>query len=429
MQTLKVLFWNVVFLALFGGLCFAGLEFYLRTYQSFNTETVSAVGVPIFQPDEALTYAHKPNTTAKNGYGIPTPEIVINNVGLRNSEDFQDSLNPQSPPPAPPSGRGVQTKNLLMIGDSFTFGTGVDQNETFSALLEERLNPVVGPLSFVDEVDRGGLADSLDFPTEGNSFRLSQDALTRPTWNVWNAGQIGYSVGQYYLTLKRYHELMDLDAAVVNIFVANDVTELRRKIWHGTRSDQIQRVEDLKVFANDRHQLESRTSVPPKSLAWHWLEQRLQVLRYQLELDDPEFDEPTLTWPVFLAEDHPAWDPRLPKFWERFFQGMQLMVDYANEQEIDLYFVLIPMDVQVDPSYRHKYARIYFDEDAARSDRPQTEIVSFCAARQLRCLDLLPTFRDRTDRDQLYFNYNADPHFDRLGHRVTADLIYRYLGY
>lgn len=415
MQTLKILFWNLIFLSFFVGLSFAGLEFYLRTYQTFSTETVSAVGVPIFEKDQLNTYRHKPQKMARNGYGLPTPEIFINNLGLRDDENFEAGL------------ASLGQKNLLMIGDSFTFGTGVDQNETFSEVLERRLNPEIGPLSFSPEVERGWLGDSLDFSDEPSTFQLKAEDLEAPGWEVWNAGHIGYSVGNYYLLLKKYANLMPLDRVVVNIFVANDITELRRKTWvKDVRKDLVQ-VQDQKVFANAKSQLESRTSTVPKSLAWHWIEQRLQVLKYKLELDDPEFAEPTLTWPVFLAEDHPAWDRDLPRYWERFFQGMQLITDFAAEKDIKLHFVLMPMDVQVDDSYRSKYARLYFDEEAKAADRPQTEIMNFCNARQLSCLDLLPAFRNREDRDKLFFNYNADPHFDRLGHRVTAELIDEFL--
>lgn len=406
MQTFKVLFWNLVFLSLFAGLCFAGMEFYLRTYQTFSTETVSAVGVPIFQPDLLNTYAHYPKKIAHNGYGFPTPEIFINNIGLRNSDNFEVERNSKD------------TKNILMIGDSFTFGTGVDQDETFSALLEKKLNPQPAqPL--LEDLDSTLIGEKLSFGQTPDSVTLDSSDL----WQVWNAGYIGYSMGNYYLLLKKYSDLIPLDAVVVNIFVGNDITELRRKTWVFDSTKDLVQVRDQKVFANSEHKLESRTSTPPKSLAWHYLKQRLQVLRYKLELDDPEFEKPTLTWPVFLAEDHPAWDPNLPDYWERFFQGMQLITDYAAEKNIKLYFNLIPMDVQVDDVYRSKYARLYFDEEAKRADRPQTKIMSFCKARQLNCLDLLPLMRQFSQRKALFFNHNADPHFDKLGHEFTAEAL------
>lgn len=415
MQTLKVLFWNVLFLSFFGALCFAGLEFYLRTYQSFTIETVSAVGVPIFKVDNLNTYAHNPRKIARNGYGLPIPEIFINNLGLRNDEHYELVFAEE------------RTKNLLMIGDSFTFGTGVDQNETFPALIEKKLNPPIGSLTFNPEISRGLLGDTLNLSNELNTFRISETDLARDIWQVWNAGHIGYSIGNYYLLLKKYAEIMPLDTVVVNIFVANDITELRRKNWVLNQHHDLIRVEDQKVFANAQGQLESRERTPPKSLALHWFTERLEVLSYKLELASEEFKEPTLTWPVFLAETHPGWDPNLPTYWERFFQGMQLMSDYANQRDIKLKFVLLPMDVQVDDSYRSKYARLYFDEEAKAADRPQTQIMSFCDARQLDCLDMLPAMRASTARKNLFFNYNADPHLDVLGHEFMATAIYDFL--
>jgi hypothetical protein len=279
MQTLKVLFWNLLFLSLFGIICFAGLEFYLRTYQSFSTETVSAVGVPIFQPDELNTYAHYPKKIARNGYGFPVPEIFINNLGLRNDNNFALELSQPD------------QKNVLMIGDSFTFGTGVDQTETFSALLEKSLNPSLALPGFESTLERNVLGDTLNLSQAPQQIQFDEAEL----WQVWNAGHIGYSIGNYYLLFKKYAEIMPLDTVVINIFVANDITELRRKPWVLDAGKDLIQVQDQKVFANAEHKLESRTGTVPPSLAWHWLEQRLQVLRYKLELDDPEFESPTLT--------------------------------------------------------------------------------------------------------------------------------------
>lgn len=409
MKTLKVIFWNLVFLGVFGVLCFGGLEFYLRTYQTFSTETVSAVGVPLYETDELNTYRHKPRKMARNGYGVPTPEIFINSLGLRDD-------NPEAE---------YNNRHLLMIGDSFTFGTGVDQYETFPELLQQLLNPKLGVLSFND-APVGSLGLEAE-PSTSGAFDLDPSDLTTPGWQVWNAGHIGYSVGNYYLLLKKYYELLQPEVVVINIFVANDITELRRKTWLKNEAKDLTQVVDQKVFANAKGQLESRTSTVPKWYAWWWLKQRLQVLRYQLELDDPSLSEPTLTWPVFLEETHPAWDPNLPDYWARFFQGLQLMADFAAEKNIELHLVLIPMDVQVDSSYEDKYARIYFDDEARAADRPQKEIMNFCRARELSCLDLLPALRSHPDREKIYFSYNADPHFDRFGHEVVAELIDEHL--
>ena len=85
------------------------------------------------------------------------------------------------------------------------------------------------------------------------------------------------------------------------------------------------------------------------------------------------------------------------------------------------------MDVQVDTSYESKYARMYFDAEARKADRPQTKIMELCAQTQLSCINILPEFRNHPQKDQLYFAHNADPHFSPLGHQVYADFLKRII--
>ncbi|HEY5714588.1 MAG TPA: hypothetical protein VIT68_04530 [Candidatus Gracilibacteria bacterium] len=368
-KLLKIVLANLLFFLIFGLVALAFLEGGLRVFRSMDDTSVSAVGIPIYQSDERHTYSHIPGAIARNGYGEPTPEIRINNLGIRD-EDF-DETSPK--------------KNILMLGDSFTFGTGVGQEETFSEILETDL---------------------------GSDY------------DVWNAGHIGQSIGNYYLWLKKYAALMKLNAVVVNIFVGNDITELRRKNWgFDSQTGDLMQVRDLKVFANDEGKLESWESREPKFYSLWWLEKRWNVLAHKLKLKDPRTEEPTLTWPVFLAQSHPGWDPNLPEYWTRFMQGMELIENFGANHDIPIIFALIPMDVQVSPSYETKYAILQFDEEAREADRPQSIIAHWCELEKANCADPLKMFRERTDKDRLYFSHNADPHFDRLGHQVYAEFL------
>ncbi len=368
---MKVLFWNLFFCVFFGGIAFGGLEVFLRYEKNFHQDTVSAVGIPIYQPDALNTYAHKPGAFAENGYGVPTPEIHINNIGFRD-ENFEANN---------------WDKNILMLGDSFTFGTGVDQEDTFSEILESQLGE---------------------------------------RWKVWNAGHIGYSIDNYYLLMQKYAELMKPDLVIMNIFVANDITELRRKHWI-MGGEEILAVKDQKVFANTEGKLESKETQIPQSYAWHWLNERFEILMYKNGWKRIESEPPTLTWPVFLSRDHPAQDPELQDYWNRFTDVMKSIKYFSEISDIPVLISLIPMDVQVDKGYEKKYAVMHFDQEAKEADRPQKHILHWCKKLDLTCANPLSEFRNHPQRHKLYFLHNADPHFDTLGHVFYADFLLKEL--
>lgn len=76
--------------------------------------------------DEELGIRHIPGTATHLVRPEFSTEVVINSKGLRDVEHSYDK----------PSG----TRRILCLGDSFTFGFGVERHEAFPSLLEDLLN-------------------------------------------------------------------------------------------------------------------------------------------------------------------------------------------------------------------------------------------------------------------------------------------------
>lgn len=120
--------------------------------------------------DELLGWRNIPNWESTT-FG---KKLTINSKGLRDSEH----------PYAKPEG----VKRILVLGDSFAWGYSVADDETFSAVLEQR---------------------------------LSQREGTR--WEVINTGVSGWSTDQQYLFLREEGLKYDPDIVLLAFCAANDV--------------------------------------------------------------------------------------------------------------------------------------------------------------------------------------------------------------
>lgn len=125
-------------------------------------------------PTGALYAANKPEVSGwADGYGVEDYRVSTNEKGLR-----EESFSLEKPP---------NTTRILVIGDSFTFGLGVNRSDNFVERTEDRLNS-----SFPDE-----------------------------NIQLINAGIPGTGMEDYYLFLKNYGVRYDPDIVVIS-FIGSD---------------------------------------------------------------------------------------------------------------------------------------------------------------------------------------------------------------
>ena len=87
--------------------------------------------------------------------------------------------------------------HILMVGDSVTFGLGVNNDETVSHYLEK------------------------------------EEKVASLGYQVLNMGVPGYGIGQYYLNLKRHIEKLNSKLIVLNLYTSNDLDETRKDNRYG----------------------------------------------------------------------------------------------------------------------------------------------------------------------------------------------------
>ena len=361
----REVFFALLLLSLSLGTAYFLLETYFESYYK-NAENIpqTVMNLPIYQESHLRSWDHLPGAISKE------QDIYINSLGLRNNELTLE-----------------KNKNrYLLLGDSFTFGLGVKQEDAFPQKLGAFL---------------------------GSKYH-----------NVINAGVVGQTLDDALMYLKHEGIKLQPDFVIYNFFVGNDITELRRHEWTQDKNNNITQVKDKLLEVDKNHQLKHKESQEPESYLLYWLEQKVSILK-QKYMNKEAFD-PTLTWPVFLASNHPMQDKRIEEYWWKFEEVLIQINTFCKQNNIKLIISIIPMDVQVSKEYWKKYPGTPFDDEAFKINRPQEYMKILGERHNIAVLDVLESAReDDKKKSPLYFE--KDPHFNKQGHRFMASYIWEFL--
>ena len=169
----------------------------------------------IFFPDMNLEYENDPELLAKfkpsqNGFliladGLRTPTIRINNLGLR-GKDLEE----------------YSSRRILFLGDSFTFGSGVEEGKTFPMLIDY------------------ALGDNI---------------------SVVNAGQPGYGIYQMEALFRRLAPLVRPELLIVviweGLFLRQPLSELERETFL-KRSTKLKKLKSISVLGTHVYRMYER---------------------------------------------------------------------------------------------------------------------------------------------------------------------------
>ena len=341
----------------------------------YTTAGPTAVNLEIFEENDTYVWGHHPGALDYNGYGNPTPEVRINKLGFRDDEILKNK----------PS----NTKRVLVLGDSFTFGMGVNHSEIYTEVLERLLNE-------------------------------QEDGIK---YEVLNMGAIGYTTDNQYLLLKEKGLILEPDYVIIGLFVGNDITEMRRHNWILDDSEQLIKIEDTKHYVDEKHRLRYKGEEEPISYFWNFIYTRWQILTKKIGVYGHPGNGPTLTWPAFLDPEDEHGDPKLPEYWQKIKLMLALIANDTEAVGAELKIATIPMDVQTNKKYWNKYPEIYFDDEAYEKTRPQTHLKEYTELMGIDFIDLLPYFKEADDSKWLYYE-KTDPHWTPEGHELAAQIIF-----
>ena len=293
------------------------------------------------------------------------------------------------------------TMRIVVLGDSITEGAGVDQDERFSELFEQKL--------------------------------FSTDSLMRRGIEVLNFGVVETGTVREYLILKHKALLYNPDAVVLVFYINDDVfdnyrinTETIREYsaaqstW-GLRSFVTRSrfavfiIQQIRVF-------DSYNSFP------NFL--RRHLVRFGVLVADRK--EVVLSsdgvYPGFLlyAQDD---DQRIVEGWNKTEEYFVKIHNELKQRNIPLFVFIVPSHEQIYPEVWERILREYpaMQKSLWNLEKPNVALHNILRKNKINFVDTTPFFQSLFERNHEQLFYSRDGHLTQRGHVFFADIILQTL--
>ncbi len=386
--------WTKNLLVLLGAivLVLGGTEIFVRFYEP---QILAAPGAresfhpPIYQSDDRLGYGLRPGVTYdhQSPYGDFSALIQVNEEGFRDR--------PVSLAKAP------GTFRVFVLGDSFPFGMGVNNDQAFPARLETLLN-------------------------EGEWRR---EAKNLPRFEMINTSVPGYNLPHYYLTVKLKAPRYEPDLILLSLLPWNDF-DLGEQEWGKDGQPLLSSVRvkfdvdpegRLRQREDDHLQVRSRAfnilPTPVKdflrqhSHLYHFLGERYYRLRNNLIDGDSAWVREAWAEGEKLTEEQIG-----RQNWRKGLALMEGIQRMSETQGVRMAVVIIPHLYQShEDVLTPQYVKI---------PKAGQELLGWFEGHRLPYLNLVRSF-DPYDEYELYLKH--DKHFTVKGHELAARFLLDFL--
>lgn len=282
------------------------------------------------------------------------------------------------------------TKRILVLGDSFTFGVGIRDEETYPYQLEQVLKEKGYSNA---EVVNAGYADA-------------------------------FSPDSYYLYLKERGIKLAPDIVLVGFFVYNDISDLAETVWEKTDEDGLPekissccRVVDGGILRNKMVDFKYRIPVLRESQFYLFL---INTLQNKFHLFKPGGYLPTKDETNLGCAMSPYCIHNYKSEEEKVYKVLSAAREISEKEGVQFSVVLIPLDHQLNPQ---KYNFWFIDQH--NLDFVQKRLGKEFGERRINYLDLYPVFDKARDKGSPFLP--KDLHFNGLGGRIAAESIADYL--
>ncbi len=348
-----------------------------------------------FRPDPILPWRLQPGASTRLVSTEFDHAIHINGQGMRMDRDVEKET---------PAGR----KRILVVGDSFVFGWGVEAHEAFPQLLEAALG-------------------ERDQPTE-----------------VLNMGfTFGPAPPSYFVGL-RQEDMFEADALVVSLYVGNDIVTPEYVHWAETDADGLPtRLECDLARIDDFHRMRSKEPLARYSIpgvrSSHLAMGLMQVWDYWMEADETPGKKGTQRVRARPNEDSgkvlnlnppdlykKRWSPWISEASAKVVKSLAALRDLCERRGQRFLVTIVPTKQQVyvsdvRPNERGR-ARLLRKprEPLTTLPMPQQRLVAKLDAVGIEAYDLLGPIVE-AQQDQLY--YRKDGHWTDRGHALVAKIL------
>ena len=332
---------------------------------------------PPYQRDPYVHHSLKPSTTSRLQMKDIHYTQSTNSLGLRGRE--VDVV------------KNSDTFRILMLGDSFTMGHGVNDDETFSVLLERSL--------------------------QGKHVAIKG----KSTVEVLNAGVGSYAPVLSFLQLTKKLSALDPDLVVLNFDMSDLIQETayRKAATYGV-DGEIVGVSGMEPLA-------------PVARAKHWIDQNFYLTRLALfyvdRLGNPP--EPTIESVVTLAYPdllkHTLAEDSVDRTaqWESVFASVTGIKAFCDDHHSDFLLTVYPWGHQVNETEWVPGGEEFIPDHAFISDKSIDTIQDFGRTHSIEVLNVFPKFRAYNGAARLYYKY--DLHWTPQGHKIMAEGLEEYL--
>ncbi len=319
----------------------------------------SAVTVGMFQTDPDAGYRLR--SGYRNYVRVPEYRVEI----LTDDEGYRIPVG--AAPPVPDAGR------ILVVGDSFTFGVGVDADDAFPHALQARLATAI------------------------------PDA-----WAVRNGGIGGYGPLRTERLLRARQAAWDPDVLIHAIYVGNDLEDARPGSFLVEP-----RIEKGRMVSRDARHVRARLWLRTHSHLYSFARARF----YGLYRRTPVAARSQYLDPMGLAE----WTPAVREVsWPAASESIRKIAAWARERGTRYLVLLVPMRYQVEDAAWDRYRSAWgLPAGAFDRDHAQREVNALLERLEVPVVDLLEPMRAAAAAgDRLY--YRHDRHWTTAGHALAA---------
>ena len=343
--------------------------------------------------------------------GIPDKKGIFANTSFKtttthNNEGFRDYNHDK---------KNTHNKfRIITLGDSFTWGHGVENDEIYMKVLEKHD-------AIIETINMGG--SSGDPPTALKVY------MSRGLHYEHNVVLHGFFIGN---DIVAYYPKDD-DSPPQWGFDSKGNFKLIGKMKSPEEVDAIRKEIEERYSPTKRRNL--------RSSIHYWFTRHFQLCTFVENYRDYYSNILkgsvlyTKILKLFGIENYCAYgflnycmekDPDDVEYgWKLLTATLETMKGYANRAGAKLYIVIIPHIVQTSQSIYESAVRKYGHEPSTYDlIKPNRKLANICKKLKIDYLDLLPVTKEETSKGKVLY-YIRDTHWNAEGHKIAAREIYK----